>query len=121
MLQVLPLGGLAQAEGELLLQQLGLVQQQQALPPVVLQPVSQVQGTPTVVIPTPDPVDSTYVFTQSTVSTLWDINHNLGQFPAVITTDPNGSVILGEVLYVSSNEVTVSFSQPVSGVAYLNV
>ena len=40
--------------------------------------------------------------------------------PFLPTTNPNGNVIFGQVQYVSSNEVTVAFSQPVSGIAYLN-
>jgi hypothetical protein len=119
MLQALPLGGAGQA---LLLQQLGLIQQQQALQPAMFQPVQQVQNLPSVpniVVPTPDP--PAFVFTQTVPAAVWTINHNLGTFPSVTLTDPSGNVIMAQVQYVNSNQVVVTFSQPVAGVAYLSV
>lgn len=115
----------AQTPADALLQQLGGMRQSQGIPFVPVRqslPVAPiVSGGGYFFPPLPPRPDSTYVFTQTTVATVWTINHNLGQFPSVTTTDPNGNVIIGQVQYVSSNQITVTFSQPVSGVAYLNV
>lgn len=119
MLQVLPFSPMFMAQGQILAQRFGLIQEQALLPVPVINPVNTGGGGSITPSTPSDP--PAYVFTQSTVATLWTINHNLGTFPSVTTTDPNGHVILGQVTYVSSNQVTVAFSQPVSGFAYLNV
>ncbi len=122
MFQLLPVSGMVQAEGALLQQQFGLIQQQQALQPVLLRPVQQQQsGSSPIIIPTPAPDPPATVFTQVVPATVWTINHNLSTFPSVSLTDPLGNQILAQVQYVNSNQVVVTFSQPVAGVAYLNV
>lgn len=50
----------------------------------------------------------------------WVITHNLGKFPNVSLVDADGNVFAGEVLYVDENTITVSFTRPVSGTAYIN-
>lgn len=59
------------------------------------------------------------VFTQSSPSAAWDIVHNLESFPAVHIVDSAGTVVLGEIHYDSPNELTLRFSSPFSGKAYL--
>lgn len=59
------------------------------------------------------------VFTQSTASDTWTINHNLGRFPLVTTLNDSGVVIVGDVTHVDVNNVTITFSEPLSGTAYL--
>lgn len=59
-------------------------------------------------------------FTQTTPSATWTIVHNLGRFPSVTVVDSAGSEIHGAVLYVDSNNVTISFSAATAGSAYLN-
>lgn len=104
-----------------LMQQLGLLQQQQSLRPVILRaPNPPVVTDPSIPLPGAEDPPTT-VITQSTIAMLWMLNHNLGTFPSVTTVDPSGRVILGEVAYLSDNVITVAFSQPVSGNAYLNV
>lgn len=60
-----------------------------------------------------------YVFTQASPSSTWSINHTLGGRPSVTVVDSSGTVVVGEVTYNSNTSVTVSFSAPFSGSAYL--
>lgn len=63
---------------------------------------------------------STYVHTQSFPSATWTISHNLGRRPSVTVVDSAGSVVIGEVTYLSDNSLRVEFSAGFSGQAYLN-
>jgi hypothetical protein len=63
---------------------------------------------------------STYTHNQLSSSSTWTITHNLSRFPSVTIVDSAGTVQIGEVFYVSSNQVIVSFSSPFGGKAYLN-
>ena len=56
----------------------------------------------------------------TTASNLWLFNHNLGYNPNITTTDDYGQEILGSVTYVSQNTISVYFSSPVTGWAYLS-
>jgi len=60
-----------------------------------------------------------FVFQQSTASVLWTINHNLNTFPVIIAVDNLGNKLTGLETYVSKNTVTILFSVPVAGTAYL--
>lgn len=62
----------------------------------------------------------TYTHSQASASSTWVITHNLGCRPAVTIVDSGGNVQIGEVLYNSDNQVTVTFSAAFSGYAYLN-
>lgn len=53
-------------------------------------------------------------------TTLWSLPHNLSFVPNVTTTNENGQEIIGTVNYVNDTLITVMFSQPVSGWAYLS-
>lgn len=64
--------------------------------------------------------DLNFVYTQVSPSTTWSVVHNLGKFPAVSVVDSGGTEIVPDVLYVDSNNVTVSFGASTSGKAYLN-
>jgi hypothetical protein len=63
---------------------------------------------------------STYVHTQSAASSTWTITHNLSCFPSVSIVDSAGSVVFGEVEYISNNSLRVSFVASFGGKAYLN-
>jgi tetrahydromethanopterin S-methyltransferase subunit D len=63
---------------------------------------------------------STYTFNQATPLAVWTITHGLGRFPSVVVVDSSGSTVEGDVVYNSSNQVTLSFGGAFSGVAYLN-
>ena len=62
---------------------------------------------------------SRHVHTQSSPSSTWSITHALGGFPSVMIVDSARSVVVGDVIYNSTSLVTVAFSAPFSGYAYL--
>ena len=68
--------------------------------------------------------DKTFVFTQGVPATTWTIQHNLGKFPSVGVVDTasvaNGQLYYGDVKYIDSNNLTVTFASQFSGKAYLN-
>lgn len=64
--------------------------------------------------------DLNYEYTQSTASLLWEINHNLGKHPSVNVVDSNGDSVIGELVYSTDNSLSIKFSTPISGIAYLN-
>jgi hypothetical protein len=59
------------------------------------------------------------VHTQASVSAQWVITHDLGGRPAVTIVDSAGTVVVGDVSYNSNTQVTISFTAPFSGYAYL--
>lgn len=67
----------------------------------------------------------TYTHTQSAASATWTITHNLNKFPSVTVIDSGDSVVQGEILYNSANQLTLTFyagggTSAFSGKAYLN-
>lgn len=62
----------------------------------------------------------TYTHVQSVASSTWVITHNLGKFPSVMVIDSSGNVVVGEITYNSNNQITIQFSAPFAGKAYLN-
>lgn len=60
-----------------------------------------------------------YVHTQTVASSTWVITHPLGGRPSVTVVDSANTVVFGEVKYDSTSQVTVSFTVPFSGFAYL--
>jgi len=61
-----------------------------------------------------------YEFSQGVPSDTWVISHMLGRYPSVTVVDSSGSVVEGEIVYDSSNQLTLLFSVPFAGKAYLN-
>lgn len=61
-----------------------------------------------------------YTHIQTTSSSLWVINHNLGYNPVVAAQDPNDVNIEGTITYLSLNTLTIQFSRSISGTAYLS-
>ena len=59
------------------------------------------------------------IHTQSSASSTWNITHDLGGRPSVTIVDSAGTVVVGDVVYNSNTSITVSFSAPFSGFAYL--
>lgn len=53
-------------------------------------------------------------------SAVWSIQHNYNRYPSITTVDSSGNVVVGDIIYDDSNTITVTFSAPFSGVAYLN-
>lgn len=68
---------------------------------------------------------STYIHNQSVASDTWTITHNLQRFPSVTVIDSGNTVVKGNVLYNSNNQLTLTFfsggsAVAFSGKAYLN-
>jgi hypothetical protein len=66
------------------------------------------------------PLSGSYAHTQSVSSATWTITHNLGYRPAVSVVDSGGNYVIGDVNYISTNSLTISFSSPFGGSAYLS-
>jgi hypothetical protein len=64
--------------------------------------------------------NSSFVFTQETPATMWDIVHGMGLNPNVRTEDLTGTDIQGVIDYVDNNRLKIYFNQPVAGKAYLS-
>ena len=64
--------------------------------------------------------DANFVFTQGTPSATWNITHNLGKFPSVSVVDTADQLMYGDTEYINENSLTITFSAPFSGKAYLN-
>jgi hypothetical protein len=64
--------------------------------------------------------DKNYVFNQMSASNTWNITHNLGKYPAVTIVDSAGNVVVGEVDYLNTNSIRVTFIGSFAGKAYLN-
>lgn len=62
----------------------------------------------------------TYTHTQVSASSVWTITHNLNCFPAVTVVDSAGTVVYGDIEYISANIVRVTFVAAFGGKAYLN-
>jgi hypothetical protein len=64
----------------------------------------------------------TGTFTQCFESdlTVLTITHKLGKFPSVTIVDDNNEIVVGQVDYLSSNVIQVTFSVPFKGCAFLN-
>jgi hypothetical protein len=70
----------------------------------------------------PAEVDNTtqrYTHTQSVASSTWAITHTLGGRPAVTIVDSGESVVYGDIVYNSNSSISISFSAPFAGIAYL--
>lgn len=62
----------------------------------------------------------TYVHEQSVLASVWTVTHDLGKYPSVTTVNASDNEIKGNVVYVSEDELTIEFSVPIAGKAYLN-
>jgi hypothetical protein len=63
---------------------------------------------------------SNYIHTQSIASTIWTINHPLQKFPSVTIIDSGDNVVYGDIQYMSTSQVKITFSAAFGGKAYLN-
>ena len=66
------------------------------------------------------PMASQYVHVQSVSASTWTISHNLGFFPSVSVVDNGGNLVIGDVLYITENQVSISFSASFGGKAYFS-
>ena len=67
-----------------------------------------------------DGADLHFDFVQATASDTWVIAHLLGKFPAVTVVDSAGSEVEGSINHTDVNNLTISFSAPFTGKAFLN-
>lgn len=65
------------------------------------------------------PGASAYVHYQTVPTAVWSIEHELNRYPAVTITDSAGSVVIGDVQFISADVVHVTFAAAFSGRAYL--
>ena len=65
-------------------------------------------------------VMTTYTHIQSSAVSTWSINHNLGRYPSVSVVDSAGNKVIGDVEYVDSDNIDITFCASFSGKAYLN-
>jgi hypothetical protein len=61
---------------------------------------------------------TTYEHVQTSMSTAWSINHNLGRKPSITTYTPDGGVVKGEIIYHGNTAATAVFAIAISGFAY---
>ena len=60
-----------------------------------------------------------YVHTQASPAATWVITHALGGKPSITIVDSAGTVVIGQIVYDSDTQITVNFTAPFSGFAYL--
>jgi hypothetical protein len=69
-------------------------------------------------------IQDTYKFShihnQTVSSSTWNITHNLNKYPSVSVVDSSNEEVIGEVQHINPNSLTVKFSAPFSGKAFLN-
>jgi len=64
--------------------------------------------------------DRHFEYSQGTPLLSWSIIHNLGKYPSVTITDSSGTELECEVIHNDLNSLTLNFSEPFAGNAYLN-
>lgn len=69
----------------------------------------------------------TFVYEQIAAQTVWEISHNLKDYPTVTVVDSGGNVVVGDVEYLPPRpgepypyRIRIKFSAPFSGKAFLN-
>jgi len=61
-----------------------------------------------------------YIHTQSIASDVWVIEHPLQKFPSVTIIDTGDNVVFGDIQYINTGTIQITFSAAFSGKAYLN-
>jgi hypothetical protein len=64
--------------------------------------------------------DKHYTHNQDTASATWNITHNLNKFPSATAVLSTGQKGYGDITYVDTNNLTISFAAAESGKAYIN-
>lgn len=57
---------------------------------------------------------------QGSPSSLWTIAHTFTGQPSITVVDSAGSVVIGDVTYTTTSQITVEFSAPFAGEAFLS-
>ena len=66
-----------------------------------------------------DGVQAVYSHNQASALAIWTVLHNLGRYPAV-TVKVGADLVMADVVYISLNEVRITFATPQVGTAYLS-
>jgi hypothetical protein len=61
-----------------------------------------------------------YVHDQLSSSAVWIVMHNLNKYPNVTILDSAGTLVIGEIEYISKNSLILRFAAEFSGKAYLS-
>lgn len=61
----------------------------------------------------------TYTHTQMIAEKVWNIQHNLGRYPQITIVDSAQSIVMGDVQYIDTNNIIVTFLGEFSGMAHL--
>lgn len=61
-----------------------------------------------------------FTYTQAAASATWNITHNLHFKPNVTVFDSSGGMVEGNIVHLSDNSLTISFSAQISGTATLS-
>ena len=62
----------------------------------------------------------TYTQCFTSALSVWTVTHSLGKYPSVTVVDGNTEVVIGNVDYLNSNVVQITFDSPFSGCVFLN-
>ena len=95
----------------------------QSPPPSGWRQIAGIAVTSIKIVVEPSPTkeeDKNYVHLQNSPSAIWNIVHNLGKRPSVTAVDSLQRKVIGGVVYDSDEQLTLDFSVPFSGIAYLN-
>ena len=66
------------------------------------------------------PGSDTYIHVQASPSSTWSVSHPLLKFPSVTVVDSANNKVEGEVNYINTYNLTITFSGSFSGKAYIN-
>jgi hypothetical protein len=77
-------------------------------------------GIAAVPVPVSQSGDKHFTYTRLSASNTWTITHNLDKFPSVSVVDSGNNVVIGDIQYTNTNELTITFNASFSGKAYLN-
>lgn len=84
-----------------------------------IQGIQGVQGVPGAVGPA-GPSGARYVHSQLVASAVWIVAHGLDAFPSVTVVDSAGTVVQGDIVYLDTSTIRLTFSAPFGGAAYVN-
>lgn len=62
---------------------------------------------------------STFRWEAPSPASVWVIAHGLDSFPAVSVISPDNEQLFGDVAYIDSNNLTITFGSPVDGTVFL--
>lgn len=63
---------------------------------------------------------ASYTHEQTTPSMVWDIQHNMHRIPNVNVYNEAGEQIIGDVVQITEENLTITFSEPLTGTAICN-